>query len=110
MVTFLLVSQFVFWLMILAVAIIVGILVYRSGILDYVTYLVVGVGGTWVLLFLWGLTAGPQTSAPYYWLLASLALWLGASVLSLYFPKAAAAFTLGLAALAIATGVVFETW
>jgi hypothetical protein len=78
--------------------------------LEYITYFLAGLGGTWVLLFFWGFTAGPVTPSPYYSLLASLVIWLGASILSLYFPKPAALLAMTCGSVSIIAGVLFESW
>src|SRR5438128_4463440 len=56
-------------------------------IVQYALYLVAGFLQLWLLLFIWGLSAGPANDMPYILLLAFLELGVIASGLSLFLEK-----------------------
>ena len=76
----------------------------------YIAYFLGGFAGAWLILFMWGFSAGPATPAPYYALIAAFVVWLGATPLSLYYPKPAAVLVLVSAAGSLVSGVVYASW
>ena len=78
--------------------------------LQYVTYLLAGFMEAYVNLLLWGVTAGPATSAPYFVVLSALLLGILITPVCVYLPKLSAIVALPLVTGVLIVEALLDSW